>query len=136
MRFLKKIRLRLQMLLHRGRESDRLDAELEFHLEQQIAENRAAGMGPLEARRAALRAFGNPVVLREEARESWSWSPLRHHERQHPEQANRREQQRQHRECKKQSRIEARTEGRLPQYLLHRRRLGFGLRWGRSASRS
>jgi predicted permease len=76
MRFLEKVRMRLQMLLHRGRESDRLDAELEFHLEQQIAENRSAGMSPLEARQAALRCFGNPVVLREQARESWSWNGL------------------------------------------------------------
>jgi predicted permease len=76
MRLLEKIRMRLQMLLHRGRESSRLNAELEFHLEQQIAENRAAGMSPLEARQAALRAFGNPVVLREQARNSWSWNGL------------------------------------------------------------
>jgi putative ABC transport system permease protein len=64
------------MLLHRERESMQLSAELEFHLEQQIAENRAAGMGPLEARQAALRAFGNPVVLREQARESWARNGL------------------------------------------------------------
>ena len=62
------------MLLHRGREAGRLNAELEFHLEQQIAENLAAGMSPEEARQAALRSFGNPVVLREQARESWSWN--------------------------------------------------------------
>ncbi len=74
MRLFEKIRMRLQMLLHRGREAGRLDAELEFHLEQQIAENRAAGMSPEEARQAALRVFGNPVVLREQARESWSWN--------------------------------------------------------------
>ena len=76
MRALEKIRMRLQMLLHRGRESDRLAAELEFHLEQQIAEDRATGMGPEEARQAALRTFGNPVALREQARESWSWNGL------------------------------------------------------------
>ncbi|MFZ0272750.1 MAG: ABC transporter permease [Acidobacteriaceae bacterium] len=64
------------MLLHRGQESKRLDAELEFHLQQQIAENRAAGMGPDEARQAALRSFGNPVVLREQARASWRWNGL------------------------------------------------------------
>jgi predicted permease len=74
--FLEKIRMRLQMLLRRGRESSRLSAELEFHLEQQVAENRAAGMNPLEARQAALRAFGNPVVLREQARDNWSWNGL------------------------------------------------------------
>jgi predicted permease len=76
MRSLEKIRMRLQMLLHRRRESSRLNAELEFHLEQQIAENRSAGMSPLEARQAALRAFGNPVVVCEQARESWSWNGL------------------------------------------------------------
>jgi predicted permease len=74
MRILEKVRMRVQMLLHREREADRLDAELEFHLEQQIAENRAAGMSQEEARLAALRSFGNPVVLREQARESWSWN--------------------------------------------------------------
>ena len=62
------------MLLHRGRESERLDAEMQFHLQQQIAENRAAGMSPEAARSAALRSFGNPVVLREQAREHWSWN--------------------------------------------------------------
>lgn len=74
MRLLEKMRMRIQMLLHRGRESERLNAELQFHLEQQIAENRASGMNAEEARQAALRAFGNPVVLREQARESWSWN--------------------------------------------------------------
>ncbi len=64
------------MLLGRGREGRRLDAELEFHLEQQIAENRAAGMSAEEARQAALRSFGNPVALREQTRESWSWNGL------------------------------------------------------------
>lgn len=76
MRLLEKIRMRLQMLLHRSREGERLNAELEFHLEQSIAENRAAGMNAEEARRSALRSFGNPVVLREQSRESWSWNGL------------------------------------------------------------
>lgn len=69
-----KIRVRLEMLLHRRREVQRLDAELGFHLEQQIAENIAAGMTPDEARYAARRAFGNPTRLGEEARETWSWN--------------------------------------------------------------
>ena len=42
MRWLEKIRIRSQMLFHRRREIQRLDAELAFHLEQQIAENIAA----------------------------------------------------------------------------------------------
>jgi hypothetical protein len=64
MRWVEKIRMRYQMLLHRGREAGRLESELEFHLEQQIAENQAAGMSAEEARQAALRSFGNPTVRR------------------------------------------------------------------------
>jgi predicted permease len=74
MRWVEKIRMRYQMLLHRGREAGRLESELEFHLEQQIAENQAAGMSAEEARQAALRSFGNPTVLREQARETWGWN--------------------------------------------------------------
>lgn len=76
MRWLEKLRMRLQMLLHRGREGERLDAELQFHLEQQAAEGVAAGMSAEEARCAALRSFGNPTVLRAQARETWSWGSM------------------------------------------------------------
>jgi predicted permease len=74
MRWIDKTGMRLQMLLHRGREAGRLDAELQDHLKHQIAENLASGMGAEEARQAALRSFGNPTLLREQARESWSWN--------------------------------------------------------------
>ena len=37
MRWLEKMWMRLQMFLHRRREVTRLDAELSYHLEQQIA---------------------------------------------------------------------------------------------------
>ena len=47
-----------------------------FHLERQIAENIAAGMAPDEARYAALRTFGNPALLREQTRATWSWNWL------------------------------------------------------------
>src|SRR5437867_8106941 len=76
MRWLEKMWMRLQMFLHRRREVTRLDAELSFHLEQQIAENMAAGMSREEARYAARRAFGNPTVLGEQARETWSWNSI------------------------------------------------------------
>ena len=36
--------------------------------------NLARGMGAGEARLAALRAFGNPVALREQTHNTWSWS--------------------------------------------------------------
>jgi predicted permease len=74
MRWLEKIHMQLEMLLHRRREVQRLDAELRFHLEQQIAENIAGGMSPEEARYATRRAFGNPTLLGEQARETWSWN--------------------------------------------------------------
>lgn len=38
--------LRLQTLFRRNRSAQRLDDELQFHLDQQIAENLAAGMNP------------------------------------------------------------------------------------------
>src|SRR6516162_2827643 len=64
------------MLLRRRNAAARLDQELQFHLEQQVAENLAAGMEPAEARSRALRLFGNPTLLREEAQSSWSWNSL------------------------------------------------------------
>jgi predicted permease len=76
MRWMEKTRMRLKMLLHRKQESQLLDAELQFHIEQQTDENIAAGMPPKEAHYAAIRAFGNPTVLREHARESWSWNSM------------------------------------------------------------
>ena len=71
MRWVERFRMAMLMLLHRKAESERLNRELEFHLEQQIAENLANGMEPEEARLAALRLFGNPTLLREEAHSSW-----------------------------------------------------------------
>jgi predicted permease len=65
--------LRLQTLFRRERVVQRLDDEVQFHLEQQIAENIAAGISPQEARYAAMRAFGNPTVLKEETRNVWGW---------------------------------------------------------------
>jgi len=50
-----------------------LDDEIQFHLEQQIAENVASGMSPQEARSAAMRAFGNPTFLKEQTRGTWGW---------------------------------------------------------------
>ncbi len=76
MRWLNRLAMRLRMLFFRGSANAELNEELGFHLEQQIAENRLAGMNAEEARFAALRAFGNPVLLREETGATWSWSAL------------------------------------------------------------
>lgn len=66
--------LKLQSLFRRNRNVQRLDDEIQFHLEEQIAENLGAGMSPQEARYAAMRAFGNRTFLMEEARDTWGWT--------------------------------------------------------------
>jgi predicted permease len=76
MRWFDRFWMRIRMLLGRGQAGTRLDDELQYHLDQQIAENVAAGMSPEEARRAALREFGNPALLREQTRATWSWNSL------------------------------------------------------------
>jgi predicted permease len=63
----------LQTLLRRNRNDQRLDEEIQFHLDQQIAENISAGMSREEARYAAHRTFGNPTFLKEKTRDTWGW---------------------------------------------------------------
>src|SRR6516162_3411714 len=65
--------LRLQTLFRRNHADERLDDEIQFHLEQQVVENIAAGMSLEEAREAAMRTFGNRTVLKEETRDTWGW---------------------------------------------------------------
>lgn len=76
MRWLHQLRLRVKMLFQGSAAVRQLDNELQFHLDRQIAENLAAGMTPDEARHAALRIFGNPAFLRDQARATWSWAWL------------------------------------------------------------
>jgi predicted permease len=47
-----------------------LDSELRFHVEQQTAQNIAAGMTPDEARRRALAQFGGLEYIKEETRDA------------------------------------------------------------------
>ena len=68
--------LRLAALFRRESAARYLDEEMRFHLEQQIAENQAAGMSADEARAAALRLFGNALTLKESTREAWGWVRL------------------------------------------------------------
>ena len=73
MRWMHKLPMQCKMLFRRDRAGEQLHDELDFHLDQQITENVAAGMSPGEARSAALRSFGNPATLRDQARDTWSW---------------------------------------------------------------
>jgi len=67
-----------QTLRRRVRQSE-LDEELQFHLEQSIEANVAAGMTPEEARRQALVEFGGVERTREEChrqRPGWWWGTV------------------------------------------------------------
>ncbi len=53
-----------------------LERELRSDLELEEEEQRENGQSPEEARYAALRAFGNPALIREQTRAIWSWNRL------------------------------------------------------------
>jgi predicted permease len=71
MQWLRQLWLKLRTLFRRERRNEQLNDEIRFHLEQQVAENIAAGMSPPEARHAAVRLFGNVTSLNEETRQTW-----------------------------------------------------------------
>ena len=73
---MQQLRMKALMLFRRRNAAARLNQEIQFHFEQQVAENVAAGMDPAEARAAALRLFGNPTLVREQAQSAWSWNSL------------------------------------------------------------
>jgi len=62
--------LRFRSLFSRARVDHDVDAELRFHLEQQIEENLAAGMSAEEARYAARRTFGGLAQFKEACRDT------------------------------------------------------------------
>jgi len=76
MLWIRRFWLRLQTLIRPNLSAQRLSDEVQFHLERQIAENIAAGRSPEEARYAAMRTFGNPTYLKEQARDTWGWTWL------------------------------------------------------------
>jgi hypothetical protein len=59
----------------RKRDAD-LERELRSDLELEEEEQREGGVSEEEARHAALRAFGNPTLIREQTLAVWSWNWL------------------------------------------------------------
>ena len=59
----------------RKRDAD-VERELRSDLELEEEEQREHGVPPEEARYAALLAFGNPALIREQTRAIWSWNWL------------------------------------------------------------
>ena len=72
------IPLRLRSLVKRHGQDEDLDEELRDHIARQTAENRARGMSEAEAHRAAQKAFGNFVAVREQTHETWGWLTIEH----------------------------------------------------------
>ena len=63
------IPLRLRSIFRRERADRELDEEMQFHLDQLIADGIAGGLSPHDARNAALRAMGGLAQRKEEARD-------------------------------------------------------------------
>ncbi|PYQ96146.1 MAG: hypothetical protein DMF96_19590 [Acidobacteria bacterium] len=76
MRWAHALMSRLRSLLWRGRVERELDAELRFHLDQQIDENIAGGMTAADARSAAWRSIGGVAQLKDEIRDQDMWRVL------------------------------------------------------------
>ncbi len=70
MKTLRTIWLRIRSLCHRREVKREIDEELQFHIEQRMTENIAAGMSPEEAAREARKRFGNLQSVREECHEA------------------------------------------------------------------
>ena len=71
MRRISSLRSWLRVLIHKRSAEQQLQKELQFHLEQQEAENVSAGMTEEEARYAALRVIGNIGSIQEQCRDTW-----------------------------------------------------------------
>src|SRR5215471_9726209 len=71
MRLISSLRSWVRGLVSKRRAEEQLHKELQFHLEQLVEENLAAGMTEEEARYAALSVIGNLSSLQEQCREAW-----------------------------------------------------------------
>ncbi len=70
--------MNLQSLLQALRRKADLSEELESHLRMAVADRVARGESPAEARRAAMREFGNMPLIADVTRERWGWLRLEH----------------------------------------------------------
>ncbi len=71
MRWLSRLRSRLDALLHGEVRERFMDEELRFHVEMETQANVKRGLAPEEARRAALVSFGGVERVKDECRDSW-----------------------------------------------------------------
>jgi len=65
---------KLYWLARRRQKDAELEEELQFHLDEEAAEQMADGRQMDEARRAARRDLGNLMIVREDTRAAWTWT--------------------------------------------------------------
>jgi predicted permease len=70
------LRVRVRSLVERNALRDRVDEELEFHVEMRTQQLIEAGRTPAQAAREARRLIGNSLVLRETAMDMWQYGSL------------------------------------------------------------
>jgi len=66
MRLFRILRNRIRALVGRDGVVDEIHEEIQFHLDARSVEHQRRGLSPDEARRAALRKFGNPSVVEDQ----------------------------------------------------------------------
>ena len=71
MTLFKRFLFRLKTLVNGDSKESDLDEELQYHLEMAAAEYEVDGMDPVQAKKRALKEFGNPESLKEDCRDSW-----------------------------------------------------------------
>jgi putative ABC transport system permease protein len=72
----RELRNRILMLISRSAFDTDLQEEMRLHRELREQEEVERGLSAEEAHYAALRRFGNALILREESRDMWGWSWL------------------------------------------------------------
>lgn len=71
---MKRLLRQLGWLLRRKTREAELQEEMDFHLQSEIEERKAAGLSGEQARREAFREFGNVTLHSEDTRSTWGWS--------------------------------------------------------------
>jgi predicted permease len=66
--------LRIKTLVMRKRLERDLEEELQFHLAKRAEKNRKLGLGEVDAQAAARRRFGNVTLVKEDCRETWTFT--------------------------------------------------------------
>jgi hypothetical protein len=65
---------RLMFFFRRNQMDRDLAEEMRLHVEMKAEEKREAGLEEKEAQQAAIREFGNPLLLKEVSRDIWGWT--------------------------------------------------------------